>query len=66
MSEQLWYKLARTVAKAGQMPMPINEILLELLQTIMTEEQAEFIVKVFNKKPSLNIDQIKGKIDLDD
>jgi ferredoxin len=66
MSEQLWYKLARTVAKAGQMPMPINEILLELLQTIMTEEQAKFIVKVFNKKPSLNIDQIKGKIDLDD
>ncbi len=66
MSEQLWYKVARTVAKAGQMPMPINETLFELLQTIITEEQAKFIVKVFNKKPSLNIDQIKAKTTLND
>ena len=66
MSEQLWSKVARTVAKAGQMPMPINETLIELLQGIMTEEQAEFIIKVYSRKPSLNIDQIKEKIDLDD
>ncbi|MFX1338352.1 MAG: 4Fe-4S binding protein [Promethearchaeota archaeon] len=64
--EQLWYKAARTVAKAGQMPMPINENLIELLQIIMTEPQAQFIIKVFNRKPSLSIDQVKEKIDLDD
>ncbi len=66
MSEQLWYKVARAVAKAGQMPLPINETLIELLQIIMTEEQAQFVIKVYNRKPSLNIDQIKEKIDLDD
>ena len=48
------------------MPMPINETLIELLQTIMTEEQAQFVLKVYNRKPSLNKDQIKEKIDLDD
>ena len=31
----------------------------------MTEDQAKFLL-IFNKKPSLNIDEIRGKIDLDD
>jgi ferredoxin/predicted transcriptional regulator len=66
MSEKLWYKVARTVGKAGQMPMAINDDLIELLQNIITDKQAKFIIKVFNKKPSLNVDQIREKIDLDD
>ncbi|MHA1489089.1 MAG: DUF362 domain-containing protein [Promethearchaeota archaeon] len=64
MSEKLWYKAARTIVKAGKMPFPISDTLFELLQVIMTEEQAKFI-SIF-KKPSLNIDQIKVKTDLDD
>ena len=58
---KIWYKTARTIVKAGQLPMVINEALLELIKLIMTEEQAEFI-QIF-KKPSLSIDQIREKIE---
>ncbi|GAG76521.1 unnamed protein product [marine sediment metagenome] len=40
-SEKIWYKAARTIVKAGQLPMVVNETLLELLKMIMTDEQAE-------------------------
>ena len=61
---KLWYKVARTIVKAGQMPMPISDELIELIQNIITEEQAQFIASVF-KKPSLNINQIKSNTTLD-
>ena len=62
--EKIWYKVARTIVKAGQMPMPISDALIELIQNIITEEQAQFISSVF-KKPSLNIDQIKSNTTLE-
>jgi len=62
--EKIWYKVARTIVKAGQMPMPISDVLIELIQNIITEEQAQFISSVF-KKPSLNIDQIKANTTLE-
>ena len=62
--DKLWYKVARTIVKAGQMPMPISDALIELIQNIITIEQAQFIASVF-KKPSLNIDQIKSNTTLD-
>jgi Pyruvate/2-oxoacid:ferredoxin oxidoreductase delta subunit len=61
-SEKIWHKTARTIIKAGQMPMPVSDTLIELLKLIMTEEQAEF-VQLF-RKPSLNIDQIKERTNL--
>ncbi|MFX0074617.1 MAG: 4Fe-4S binding protein [Candidatus Hermodarchaeota archaeon] len=61
-SEKIWYKTARTIVKAGQMPMVINYTLIELIQLIMTREQAEFL-QIF-KKPSLSIDQIKERTNL--
>jgi len=63
-SEKIWYKAARTIVKAGKLPMVVNETLLELLKMIMTDEQAEF-VQIF-QKPSLSIDQLKEKTTLDD
>ena len=51
--DKLYYKLARTIIKAGAMPIPIGTALIELLQAIINEDQAEFIIKTF-KKPSLN------------
>lgn len=62
--DKFWFKVARVIAKAGQMPILISDSLIELIKTIMTKEQAEFIVAVF-KKPSLNIDQIQAKTNLD-
>ncbi|MFW9829743.1 MAG: 4Fe-4S binding protein, partial [Candidatus Thorarchaeota archaeon] len=35
--------------------------LLELLKSIITEEQAKFIIKVFNRKPNMNLDEIREK-----
>jgi len=61
---KIWYRAARTIAKAGQLPMAISDTLIELLQMIMNQEEANFI-SIF-KKPSLNIDQIKEKTAFDD
>lgn len=62
--EKLWYRAARTIVRVGQMPIPITPTIIELIKTLMTEEQATFIL-IF-KKPSLNINEIKQKSDLDD
>ncbi len=62
--DKVWLKAARTIVKAGQMPMPITDTLITLLQTLMTDSQAKFI-QIF-KKPSLNFDQIKEKSNLDE
>jgi DNA-binding Lrp family transcriptional regulator len=63
MTEKLWYKVARTIIKAGNLPFPVSQTLIELLKLLINEEQAEFIYKVF-KKPNLNMVQIKKRIDL--
>jgi NAD-dependent dihydropyrimidine dehydrogenase PreA subunit/DNA-binding HxlR family transcriptional regulator len=62
--DKLWYRVARTIAKAGKMPIPISTRVIELLKTIMTEKQAKFILHF--KSPTLNIDQIKERTHLDD
>ncbi len=62
--DKVWYKAARTIVKAGQLPMVVNDDLIELLKLIMTDEQAKFIT-VF-RKPSLSIDQLKDKTNLDE
>lgn len=61
--EELWVKATRTIVNAGQMPMPIGDTLIELIKNLITEEQAKFIL-IF-KRPSLSIDQIREKSDLD-
>ncbi|TFG22562.1 MAG: 4Fe-4S dicluster domain-containing protein [Promethearchaeota archaeon] len=62
MSEKLWYKVARTIVKAGAFPFPITDTLIEFLQTVITEEQAKFLL--IYKKPTLTLEQIKAKTDM--
>ena len=62
--EKLWYKAARKIVKAGQLPMVVSNTLIKLLKMILTEEEAKFIL-VF-KKPSMNINEIRKNIDLDE
>ncbi|MGV9173480.1 MAG: hypothetical protein ACOC35_13085, partial [Promethearchaeia archaeon] len=57
--KKLWYKTARTIIKAGKMPFPVNDTLIELLQTLINEEEAKFISEIFKRQPNLNINQIK-------
>jgi ferredoxin len=64
MVEKLWFKAARTILRVGMIPIRISDTLIELLQTLITEDQAKFIL-IF-RKPSLNLDQIKERTDLKD
>ncbi len=64
MSQNLWNEIARTIINAGQMPIPVNNTLIELLKILINEAQANFLL-IF-EKPSLNINQIKEKTDLDE
>ncbi|GAI97686.1 unnamed protein product, partial [marine sediment metagenome] len=61
--DKLWYKVARTIVRAGRLPIPVAGVFVEILKILLTEEQARFLL-IF-KKPSLNINQIKEKADLD-
>jgi Pyruvate/2-oxoacid:ferredoxin oxidoreductase delta subunit len=63
MSEKLWQKLGRSIINAGNLPMPVSNTLVELLKLIVTEDQANFIVKVF-KKPSVNLEQLEQNTEL--
>lgn len=58
MSEKLWLNAAQAVIRAGMLPMPLTETILELVKTILTEDQARFI-PVFSGP--MNRDQIKAK-----
>jgi NAD-dependent dihydropyrimidine dehydrogenase PreA subunit/predicted transcriptional regulator len=64
-NEKLWYKVARTIVKAGNMPFPITDKLYALLKELITDEEAKFIGSVF-RKPSLTMEQIKQKSDLNE
>jgi len=62
--DKLWYRAARAISKASQMPVNITDTVLDLLKLLLTEEQAKFLL-IF-KKPTLNIDEIKEATDLDE
>jgi Pyruvate/2-oxoacid:ferredoxin oxidoreductase delta subunit len=64
MSDKLWYNLAGKILRSGGPPVPINETLIELLKTVLdeNEEQVKFLL-IFNKP--LRLDQIKEKLALD-
>lgn len=64
MNEKLWNKVTRNIVKAGVFPVPISNSLIEILQELLTEEQANFLL-IF-KNPSMTLEQIKQKTDMDE
>ncbi|MHA1734001.1 MAG: 4Fe-4S binding protein [Promethearchaeota archaeon] len=62
MSEKTWRRVANYVVKAGQLPFPVNDTMVEFLKLLITDEQAEFLT-VFRKR-SLNMGEILKKADL--
>jgi Pyruvate/2-oxoacid:ferredoxin oxidoreductase delta subunit len=64
MSEKIWQRVASNFVNAGGAAVPVKDILIEVLQTLMSEDQAKFLL-IF-KKRSLNIDEIKANTDLND
>jgi len=61
---RIWYKAARNFVKAGRLPVPITDTVIEIVKTLLNEEQAKFIVQF--KKSSYNSEEIKSITDLDD
>lgn len=60
MSEKIWQKAAQLIAKASGDPLlQPNETLVELVKTLLNEEQAQFISNF--RKPILTLDQLKEK-----
>ncbi|TFF96509.1 MAG: hypothetical protein EU547_06360 [Promethearchaeota archaeon] len=65
--DKKWYKTSRNIVRAGNMPFPAqNPTLIELLQLLITEEQADFITDAFRRKPNLSMVEIKERVDLDE
>ncbi len=62
MSEKVWTKAATAMIAAGPVPMPVNDTLIELLRTILSEDEAAFI-HIFTK-PSLNMAEIRERCDM--
>ena len=65
MDDKFWNKVARTIGKAGGFPFPINDTVIELTKTLVTEEEGAFISTIF-RKPSMNMEEIKKRTDLDE
>ena len=63
MPENMWYTLARKILKAGGPPVPVNEHLIELLKTLINEDQVKFLLHF--RKP-LNFEQIQEKTGIDE
>jgi ferredoxin len=63
MNEKMWPDAAQASINAGVIPMPVTDTLLELLQTIMNEKEAQF-VPVFTKPMTMN--EIREKSSLDE
>ncbi len=56
MSNKVWYQLADRVVRAGKMPFPVTDTMIEFFQALITEEEAELLT-LFSKN-SMNIDEI--------
>ncbi len=63
MTSKTWYQAADRIVSAGRMPFPITETMIQFLQALMTEEEAQFI-NVFSEK-SLNLEEIREKTGMD-
>lgn len=63
MNQKIWQNAAQASINAGTIPMPITDTVLELIQNIMTEKEAEFI-PIFEKP--MNLQEIKEKSNLAD
>ena len=63
MKDQHYHEAAETVIRAGNIPFPVNDTLIDILKTILTPEEARFVT-LFHKP--LNRDEIKGESGLED
>ncbi|MFX0022210.1 MAG: ATP-binding protein [Candidatus Hermodarchaeota archaeon] len=58
MSDLKYKKAARAIVKAGPIPFPINDTMIQLLKILINEEQLDFIL-AFKNKPSQTMEELK-------
>jgi predicted O-methyltransferase YrrM len=58
MSEDKYKQAARAIIKAGTLPFPVNETLLEILHLLLTEQDLIFI-DAFKRKSSQTMEELK-------
>lgn len=58
MSEKLWNDVANNINKAGKIPVPVTDTVLEILKTVMTEEQARYLLYFDKFNKSMNMDEL--------
>lgn len=54
-------KAGRIIVKIGMLPFPMTDTLVQILEKLYTEEELDFIIKAFKRKPSLTMDQLIQK-----
>ena len=65
MSEKNWYKVAKLIVRASGNPLfQANETLVELLQTLLSEEEMNFILNF--RQPKLTFQELKEKSGMND
>ncbi|NHJ25561.1 MAG: 4Fe-4S dicluster domain-containing protein [Candidatus Lokiarchaeota archaeon] len=65
MSEKVWFKVAKLIVRASGNPLfQANETLVELLQTLLDEEQVNFLLNF--RKPNLTFQELKQKTGFND
>ncbi|MCP4763068.1 MAG: 4Fe-4S dicluster domain-containing protein [archaeon] len=62
--DKFWKKVAKRILKAGAVPIPCNDTILELTKVLITEEEGRFIINF--RKPTLTFEQIKNYSKMDE
>ncbi|MFX1390320.1 MAG: 4Fe-4S binding protein [Promethearchaeota archaeon] len=65
MSDELFKKAGNIIIKAGMLPFPVTDTLIEILRILYTPEEAEFITKTYRRKVSQTIDELKKNSKID-
>jgi ferredoxin len=65
MSEKVWYKVAKLIVRASGNPLfQANETLIEILKTLLNEEQITFLLNF--RKPILSYQELKKRTEMSD
>ena len=65
MSEKVWHKVAKLIVRASGNPLfQANDTLVELLQTLLTEEEVSFLLNF--RKPNQTFQELKERTNMDD
>ena len=66
MSDELYSKAGNIIIKAGMLPFPVTDTLIEILKILYTREELEFIIQTFKRKKSQTVDELVKSSKMDE